>query len=277
MTIDTRIARTGYVIRYPEIESLGEPERWYLCDAHGIIATRGTVGFNAVTCREMVERGALVEHRRRGDLQTDGGASMTTQTKERPIIFSGPMVRAILEGSKTQTRRVVKGDWFLCLDFEDDEDRARAVEMCPYGKAGDATMWVRETFCVGYGYETGKFTALPFHGCENTRKAFYRATDDDAPDEPKRPWKPSIHMPRWASRITLEIVSVRVERVQDISAGDICAEGVDCVYEPNSTTPSDHYNRQMWVRLWDTINAGRGYAWNVNPWVWVIEFKQVTP
>lgn len=195
------------------------------------------------------------------------------RTKERPIIFSGAMVRAILEGRKTQTRRVVQPQHEFSPSMRES---AYASKICPYGQAGD-WLWVRETFCIGYEYATGAFTALPFHGCESVRKAFYRATDDDAPDGAKRPWKPSIHMPRWASRITLEIASVRVERVQDISGEDCVAEGIDCLYEPDTNTPADHYNRQSFVYLWNTINGKRGYGWPVNPWVWVIEFKKVAP
>jgi hypothetical protein len=161
------------------------------------------------------------------------------------------------------------------------------VRQCPYGVAGDV-LWVRETFCVGYEYEPSKFTAMPFDGCENTRKAFYRATDDDAPDEPKRPWKPSIHMPRWASRITLEIVNVRVERLQDISVSDIAAEGVTIEHDDGQpghaighvdTPDGRRYTTATgcFIYLWNKINAARGYGWDVNPWVWVIEFKRVTP
>jgi hypothetical protein len=82
-------------------------------------------------------------------------------------------------------------------------------------------------------------------------------------------------MPRWASRITLEIVDVRVERVQDISGEDCITEGIDALYEPDTNIPADHYNRQSYATLWDSINAKRGYCWDKNPWVWVIEFKLV--
>jgi hypothetical protein len=205
--------------------------------------------------------------------------------KERPILFSGPMVKAILDGRKTQTRRVVFKDdcqechqpwWCAGTHWQNGDELLH----CPYGQGGDR-LWVRETFCVGYEYEPDKFTAMPFDGCENTRKAFYRATDDDANGEPKRPWKPSIHMPRWASRITLEIVSVRVERLQNIGEADAIAEGIDEWEEmfrcgPDSDPCWTRDARLAYAWLWNSINAKRGFGWDVNPWVWVIEFKVVT-
>lgn len=200
--------------------------------------------------------------------------------KERPILFSAPMVRAILEARKTQTRRVVFKDdcqdchqpwWCSGTHWQDGDELLH----CPYGVAGDH-LWVRETFCVGYEYAPGEFTALPFDGCERVRKTFYRATDDDAPDEPRRPWKPSIHMPRWASRITLEVVSVRVERLQDITEADAKAEGVEPYLSGEYSLYLDSNERTNLARLWDSINAKRGFGWDANPWVWVIEFKQVT-
>jgi hypothetical protein len=206
-------------------------------------------------------------------------------TKERPILFSGEMVHAILEGRKTQTRRVLSKQPLDVIPYQGELAGQRWVGLmqrdpnkglifkCKYGQAGDR-LWVRETFCVGYEYEPGNFTALPFHGCDNTRKAFYRATDDDAPEEPKRPWKPSIHMPRWASRITLQIKAVRVERLQEITYGDVLDEGIK--YRGSGDHDAEANGYEDFISLWDGINAKRGYGWDVNPWVWVIEFKVVT-
>lgn len=182
---------------------------------------------------------------------------------ERPILFSGPMVRAILEGRKTQTRRVMnpqpvdqdENGWYVQVPVTD----ARAPGMvfyerkyfhCPYGQPGDQ-LWVRETFDDVHG------------------SVLYRANPEDAEDFPpcggKRcHWKPSIFMPRWASRITLEIVGVRVERVQEITPDDARAEGVEHLYAP----------RNAFANLWDSINAKRGYGWDSNPWVWVVEFRR---
>ncbi|MHB0973915.1 MAG: ASCH domain-containing protein [Thiobacillus sp.] len=182
--------------------------------------------------------------------------------KERPMLMSAPMVRAILAGTKTQTRRVVKpqpgGLLKLALHlarrglpiwFCDGWDGT-----CPYGQPGDQ-LWVRETFApmtTGYAY----------------------LADPVWRDSPSGRWHPSIHMPRVASRITLEIVSVRVERLQDISESDALAEGVSpdmgLCWQSGDDTP-----RGMYGELWESIN-GPG-SWDANPWVWVVEFKRVTP
>lgn len=175
--------------------------------------------------------------------------------KERPILFSGEMVRAILEGRKTQTRRVIRDNLLsrfddLNLDSYSDRNPSYETEcgqlvlmtdLCPYGQVGDR-LWVRETWAY-----------CPYRDC-----FFYRA---DNFSEDKFKWKPSIHMIRAASRITLEITGVRVERLQDISEEDAIAEGM------NPELP-----RAKFRFLWESIN-GKG-SWNLNPWVWVIEFKQ---
>lgn len=202
--------------------------------------------------------------------------------RERPIIFSAPMVRAIIDGCKTMTRRVVKPQPILLVDGipiehvkgkKKSKFRAIQKQSCPYGQPGNR-LWVRETYCVGYEYQPGHFTAIPYQGCEKRRRAFYRATDDDAKDDPKRPWKPSIHMPRWASRITLELTGVRVERLQDINEEDAMAEGVnwkDYAGLANKTA------RKLFIDLWDSINAKDGRRWVDNPFVWVVSFKRVKP
>lgn len=208
---------------------------------------------------------------------------------EHPIIFTGEMVRAILEERKTQTRRVIThlydGAW--CLDPDDnDEDKQRLVEACLYGKPGD-TLWVRETWwqetplavegrkhwLVGYDATPECYKRVPF-GIENWQKATYH-TDANAALA-RQEWesfvqwkkKPSIHLPRWASRITLEVVKVRVERVQDISYEDAEAEGAPI---DGGTLVKNH--RLGFARLWDSINAKRGYGWDANPYVWVIQFQ----
>lgn len=205
----------------------------------------------------------------------------------RPILFSGAMVRAILDGQKTQTRRTVKQQLTPIYDSSDmfcfyhkginyrTSSRTLTVgafeqlkQFCPYGQPGDR-LWVRETFGIkirNIGGSSGEFYT-------------YRATDPDAGycsissgGEIPIKWKPSIHMPRWASRITLKIVSVHVERLRDISEEDAKAEGV---------TPSgvgldlDHLKyRAGFQTLWESINGPE--SWDTNPWVWVIEFAVVT-
>lgn len=163
--------------------------------------------------------------------------------KERPILFSAPMVQAILAGSKTQTRRVVKSPGM--------------ESPCPYGEIGDF-LWVRETWGVRDGM------------------IVYRANDEDMPLDKGEKWKPSIHMWRNASRITLEITNVRIERLQEISESDARAEGVS-KYEGECPLRNKRLNKYQlqFAALWDSINAKRGLGWDVNPFVWVIEFKRI--
>jgi len=229
---------------------------------------------------------------------------------ERPILFSGAMVRAILEGRKTQTRRALNpqpgpcdhkvneeyegchipteffmmsaGDW-ACRTCGNGMRMTRndAVGIrCPYGKPGDM-LWVRETFIQNPAeYDYYLSSSVPIVP-DNT---VYRA---DVNDPNPGPWKPAIHMPRKLSRLTLEITKVRVERVQEITYEDAKAEGCE-VTEPRmfSLFGADAQKRQeiydihgrlAYEPLWDSINAKREngmYAWSANPWVWVIEFSR---
>jgi hypothetical protein len=173
------------------------------------------------------------------------------------------MVRAIIDGRKTQTRRIVKNqDWYR-LKGEYGE-KLRSVDTCLYGKPGDR-LWVRESFsswhmgCHWYDC-TREGRSKP--SCSNL---FYRATHH-FPDDDQR-WVPSIHMPRWASRITLEITGVRVERLRDISEADAVAEGCQCAGVPASLT-----NRGAFAKLWESINGPD--SWQDNPWVWVVSFTK---
>jgi hypothetical protein len=202
---------------------------------------------------------------------------------ERPILFSGEMVRAILEDRKTQTRRVIKpqpvqhadGEWHVeTKPTKSGYSHERAMRnildiYCPHGKPGDR-LWVRETWCCeelesgldGVRYQAdGKFIEI-----ENTVIASDAWLEAYFPAPGK--WRPSIFMPRWASRITLEIVKIRVERVQEITTPDCYAEGCPDVIE--NQVPIGWYRE-----LWNRINLQRGYSWESNPWVWVIEFKRV--
>ena len=177
--------------------------------------------------------------------------------KERPILFSAPMVRAILEGRKTQTRRLVKlrpgqeiehGAVFSARD--------PFLMLSPYGSPGDR-LWVRETF---HGGGNG--------GAEVAFKADYLIARD------VKRWTPAIHMPRRLSRITLEVTGVRVERLQDISEEDARAEGIDAVRV--QTGPAALAGRPWateFCALWDSLNAKRA-PWASNPWVWVVEFRR---
>lgn len=192
--------------------------------------------------------------------------------KERPILFSGPMVRALLAGTKTQTRRVVK-PLPITLNREtnslqvDDKNIANGrfakQVACPYGQPG-ARLWVRETFARIDGQ------TRPW--IETDYKATYTHGDrlGDSLGIRKK-WSPSIHMPRHASRITLEITGVRVERLQDISPDDCIAEGAWPIAQRE--LGRGHEAVAAFRDLWESIN-GPG-SWAANPWVWVLEFRLV--
>lgn len=196
--------------------------------------------------------------------------------KERPILFSGEMVRAILDGRKTMTRRVIKpqprltpsGLWmrsgpceerllYGTIRHEDGStDKIHEWHDSPYGQPGDR-LWVRETFAC-----LEPLARTPIIYAADRGPKDYR-------------WRPSIHMPRWASRITLEIAAVRVERVQDITEKDVEAEGLSL--QPwSGEGPAGWPKTAGFAQLWDSLNAKRGYGWDANPWVWVISFKRIT-
>lgn len=189
--------------------------------------------------------------------------------KEKPILFSGEMVRAILEGRKTQTRRVVI-------------NRMIGSEWKPYsyGQPGDR-LWVRETFQFVQANSDGQrntFRSATRFTQHDYRWIEYAATPKDK--EPPPTWRPSIFMSRWACRLVLEIVRVCVERVQDITSADAKAEGVtlnpDYVTQKVYGDPDGGW-RYEYRKLWDSLNAKRGFGWIKNPWVWVIEFKPLGP
>ena len=176
---------------------------------------------------------------------------------ERPILFSGPMVRATLDGNKTQTRRVV-------------DDECSELAKCPYGQPGDI-LWVRETWqrCRSTVYMDG------------TSPVAYRAdgTGQGGRGPYGKRWRASVHMPRWASRLSLRIVDVRVEQVQSISEAAACAEGVEPIECSVASfvfaTERFKYRfRDSFKATWDSLNAKRGYGWEANPWVWVITFEK---
>jgi hypothetical protein len=194
--------------------------------------------------------------------------------KERPILFSAPMVRALLDGSKTQTRRVVKPRDLAWMDEHQGLREANNATRCPYGQPGDR-LWVRETHA-------------PQADCWGSWERWLRGAGGEAPIlhyaadfKPfqndngfviRKPfiekWRPSIHMPRWASRIDLEVTGVRVERLQDIGESDCYAEGIRHADVWGDGTAVGFYRT-----LWEQIN-GAG-SWAANPWVWVIEFRRI--
>ena len=231
-----------------------------------------------------------------------------------PIIFSGPMVRAILDGRKTMTRRVIPfpntgafvlmetgdGGWwpYKSMDGEssDDGTGCETPMSCRYGTSGDR-LWVKETAVIapklwndGHDCNARDEEGLP-------RIVQYLSTNPnrDAANDYKLKASPSIFMPRWASRITLELTSLRVEQLQEITEADARAEGV----EPNwcgdlkGWNPEEHgwinylqtcedsdpcwTAKDSFQTLWQSINAKRGFGWDVNPWLWVLTFKVVRP
>ncbi len=197
--------------------------------------------------------------------------------KERPILFSAPMVRAILAGTKTQTRRVAKHPLAQNLSYIVDigkgwfgDEEGEVQIRCPYGQPGDR-LWVRETWQAVSGNDRARH--IMTHPRPDRGWLEYAATP--RADEPAYKWRPSIHMPRWASRITLEVTGVRVERLQDISEADAMAEGVHYSLLEKIQAGQDRWARHAYKKLWETINGSD--SWDLNPWVWVVEFKRVTP
>lgn len=219
---------------------------------------------------------------------------------ERPILFSGEMVRAILDGRKTQTRRVMKpqpkptladypgpaGHWWpsqkhksmLGVEQEMQKWKGLAGSACPYGDTGD-TLWVRETWCQGA--DDGRQVPLRMATLYRADGEHVTLSDGDGFTQTNRdgseksPWRPSIHMPRWASRITLRITDVRVERLQDISEHDARAEGMSSEWDDYERYGQSEPYRYGFSAIWNTIN-GPG-AWDDNPWVWVLSFERVKP
>lgn len=179
--------------------------------------------------------------------------------RDLPILFSSAMVRALLDGSKTQTRRLMsERHRYHFIEASGD------LALCPYGEPGDR-LYVRETW---------QHSNHPLGPYDDDCLVFYRADylDDPhgadgekSPEGRYRTWRPSIHMPRNASRILLEVTGVRIEKLRDISEADAIAEG-----------STDLLNPVGWyAELWDSLKPAAGFVWADNPWVWVVEFKRI--
>ncbi|MBX9404542.1 hypothetical protein K5E40_02480 [Pseudomonas baetica] len=249
-----------------------------------------------------------------------------SQVKERPILFSAPMLRAILDGRKTVTRRALNAQALKNIGYGVQLGECHELpsegplhpnsvgyytSFCPFGFPGDR-LWVRETwYCDHFEVQKGPYLQpADMHDLDQSREdgELVYAADGLAPYEQEQPtWKPSIHMPRWACRILLEITDVRVERLQDISEEQALAEG--CFFTDHGKAcfhsgkgvrdaahcelpESTHQQRNGWMwdkttsheqclgsarnafgNLWQTT----GGDWGANPWVWVVEFKRVQP
>lgn len=243
-------------------------------------------------------------------------------TREKPILMSAPMVRAILDGKKTQTRRVVNAargeqrEWFTPelmnsspsaqmypggAQFEHPGGGSLGFVSCPYGQLSER-LWVRENFwfdtrepneCVIYSEDQTKFQyRTGGKGVQDRRQSTYspNACEDDISKNKFWKQKPSIFMPRWASRITLEITGVRVERLRCITEEDAKSEGVkpetyfknekgevSCICSQwlgGDPVPRGYHFKYGFERIWHDINGTK--SWDANPWVWVVEFKRVS-
>lgn len=226
---------------------------------------------------------------------------IASEVRERPILFSSEMVRSILEGRKTQTRRVADvrgadrviwcpngqfvparpGDegfrgWVAEVDKLGGEKGLHLPLFCPYGQPGDR-LWVRETFLPDPPID-GWPGDIEWNGCgrsiagvpehyRSPENVIFKATWKG---DSELKWRPGIHMPRWASRLSLEITKIRIERVQDISHEDATAEGCRPYCVAFDKLPAQEYRE-----LWNKINAKRGFGWDVNPWVWCISFRRI--
>ncbi len=225
--------------------------------------------------------------------------------KEHPILFRGPMVRAILEDRKTQTRRVVKPQPLHDIEIPEEGfvgisnngfSCGRTRKLCGYSEFGEGQvsvevvefpvkprwtvgdrMWVRETFTEydGQAYADGQSDPVFVYRADQSEESLRIAEEGNVI------WRPSIHMPRWASRITLEITDVRVQRVQEISEEDALAEGAMhwwnslSRFEKKRIYSGGFGPLTAFCDLWDSINAERGYGLDTNPWVWAISFRRV--
>jgi len=189
--------------------------------------------------------------------------------KERPILFKTEMVQAVLSGKKTQIRRVVK--YIPALGDAEDWCHKRNkrslilgdyTRYCPYGMPGDR-LWVREAWSAPAWYDKNKPSEIP-----RDAKILYKSFQDPDADTiyDYERWRPSIHMPRWMSRITLTIKSVRIDRLHYITAEDALSEGI--FHNPINCPRSEF----AW--LWDSINEKNGVGWYTNPYVWVVEFEK---
>lgn len=222
--------------------------------------------------------------------------------KEIPILFSTPMVQAIQENRKDKTRRLnnlqeinLKPDDWIFQGWVNDSKQLKAFfenkntplvqsVKCPW-KPGDR-LWVRET----WAWNPSRNCEQECMSCKTVWKdemgcfAYRASVDNIVADEWK--WKPSIHMPKSAARIWLEVTDVRVERLQEITVEDVISEGLEADNEIRNPDLSTHESIKNWNlawahhvfrELWDHLNAKRGYGWETNPWLWVVSFRRVQP
>lgn len=198
--------------------------------------------------------------------------------KERPMLFNSEMVKAVLDGRKIQTRRLIKpqlrelpNGFVTPLPYHVPRSKKEHTEYCPLGQVGDR-LYIRETCCIA-----PKNFATPDDSCipdkdGDLRIVSYKADghSEEAMRDYNLKWTPSIHMPKWASRITLEITNIRVERIQDINEADAEGEGIQFLRDIPDADETLTARELFWC-LWDSIYKN----WDNNPWVWVVEFKVI--
>lgn len=220
----------------------------------------------------------------------------------KPMLFSGHLVRALLEGRKVQTRRPASVEslpngMITPVSGYAPRSPEEHLSYCPYGQPGDL-IWVRETWAsvhFSVDYESGICDDIYDLNGNEDGEIIYRASfgaDDEDIECRGFKWRPSIHMPRWASRLTLRITNVRIERLQDISENDAASEGIEVFNEDGNLWYSGymqgeeswfdspeiwHCNDpvQAFKELWDGINYKLGKGWATNPWVWVLDFEVI--
>lgn len=236
--------------------------------------------------------------------------SHETAQQEKPILFSDPMVRAILADRKGQTRRVIKPTWSRCLDLADDDDRAKALAMCPYGKPG-TRLWVRECFSLDHARFYPHYPIIyRADGYDPLQDA---GPDPDHPGQVYSPeqngwfpfrWRPSIFLPREHCRILLRVTDVRIEALQDITEQDAIAEGMErnchewnlprfsrkcpecsrfevCrardefIHDGLKDDDEAVTAKEAFQWLWSKINGDGEFGWDANPWVFVVSFERI--
>jgi hypothetical protein len=205
----------------------------------------------------------------------------------KPIIFNTEMVRAILDGRKTQTRRIVSKKWLTLVEKVLEAngkwvwDTADAELTTPYGRPGDI-LWVRETVCIPPVNWADKTQECIRDDSGNWRHIAYRAdaSCEDGMHDYGLKWTPSIHMPKWAAQIFLRVTDLRVERLQNITEADGQAEGIERIslgpdeIDGVQVHPMTSTYRAAFSAAWDAIYSKRGFGWQNNPWVWVAEFQR---
>jgi hypothetical protein len=226
--------------------------------------------------------------------------------KEQPIIFQGEMIRAILDGRKTMMRKPIKpqpewisGAWYWkSLKYDNGMGvhyfhttglngiMDAWLRACPHGQPGDR-LWVRETwYCDHMHVQSGPYLKPDdWQDGWFEELMYFKASDDAghghcysgfAGETFQCPWKPSIHMPRWASRITLEITDVKVERLQEIRINDVLSEGFPTTCEMQFDAEYRAWTMDNFSRYWNSLYPQKPeYQWKANPWVWVISFKKI--